>query len=346
MRWRNRLLAAGLAPVLTIAALELGARLYRSQQGPAPEPLRTEYDPYLGYRLQDGQGVNPQGFRGEPIAVPKPPATFRIFCVGGSSTFGSGVDTRDAYPARLQTVLQAHANRPIEVVNAGVPGYNSQQSLVNVQRRIQPLEPDLVLFLHGNNDVFFANRDPIYQRSAESFEPRPWYPQPFWLQPVLARSTAVQLALWWQMGWQQKEARLDPKGLEAFGTHIAHLVRWSRESGVPIVLLTYPSLWGKALRETAADGSVAATPALAAYLHMSRLTLPAIVDGIGACNQRLRSIAEREHVPLIDLAREIPEDQTLYVDPIHLSPDGCETVAQRVARMLMRSGLCCGGPDT
>lgn len=344
MSWRRKLTAAGLVLCLGGAAIEGAARLYRSRLGPAPEPLRTAYDPFLGYRLVGGQGVNSQGFRGEPFAVPKTPGTFRIFCVGGSSTFGSGVDAHRAYPAVLQGILRAKSAGPIEVVNAGVPAYTSRQSVANIERRIRRLEPDLIVFLHAYNDLF-SNGDPDYVRLAALDGERATFPEPSPLQRLVEHSSALQLVLWWQMGHGQKQKQLDQRSVDAFARNIDRLIGWSARSGVPLLLVTYPSLWPLAARLESASTADDSIPALDVYLHMSRLALPTLVYGLNVYNETLRSIAAERNVPLLDLARRMPESTELYVDPIHFSEAGCERVAHEVARALEENGLCCPGPN-
>ena len=54
----------------------------------------------------------------------------------------------------LERELQKRGYRTVRVINAGVPGYMSWESLVNLQFRVLDLDPDLILIYHGVNDVF------------------------------------------------------------------------------------------------------------------------------------------------------------------------------------------------
>ncbi len=87
--------------------------------------------------------------------MPKPPAVYRIACLGGSTTYGDGVDDwRLTYPALLQDSLRAWGVSEVEVVNAGVPGYSSYESVINLEFRVLDLHPDLVFFYEAINDVY------------------------------------------------------------------------------------------------------------------------------------------------------------------------------------------------
>src|SRR5438045_2911586 len=50
--------------------------------------------------------VDAQGFRGDDVALVKPPKTFRIFTIGGSTTLGVSNPYPDSYPFLLQALLR------------------------------------------------------------------------------------------------------------------------------------------------------------------------------------------------------------------------------------------------
>jgi lysophospholipase L1-like esterase len=101
--------------------------------------------------------LNAQGFREEELAHARPPATFRIVCIGDSWTFGANVAAAEAYPRRLATLLEtAYPGRSFEVLNLGVLGYTSFQGLRLLERTALDLEPDLVIAGYAMNDADVA----------------------------------------------------------------------------------------------------------------------------------------------------------------------------------------------
>ena len=125
------------------------------------KPYRFSPHPYLNYiptpnyRSPDGLNRhNALGFRGPEIDLPKPEGRYRIVAVGGSTTYSFGVrDWRESYPRQLVKALREDFGYlDVDVVNAGVGGYTSWETLVNLQFRLVDLEPDLILFYHGTND--------------------------------------------------------------------------------------------------------------------------------------------------------------------------------------------------
>jgi hypothetical protein len=117
--------------------------------------------------------INRHGFKGPEFEIPRPEGVFRILAVGDSCTWGPEIDAL-CYPRVLEAELRrrrraAGDHRTIEVVNAGVMGYN----LESVLRRIDDLvatEPDLAtIYLGWNRTIGRADprRSPeLYARSA------------------------------------------------------------------------------------------------------------------------------------------------------------------------------------
>ncbi len=96
--------------------------------------------------------TNALGLRGPEVADDD---RVRILAAGDSCTFGWAVAEAEAYPARLEHVLDTRAGgRRYQVINAGVPGYTSYQGLVYLRERGLALKPKLVLINYGFNDVF------------------------------------------------------------------------------------------------------------------------------------------------------------------------------------------------
>jgi hypothetical protein len=133
--------------------------------------LKARFNPYradgvLGHSLRsDWETVhatrdfhvtvrtNELGLRGEPAAPAKTAGTFRVLVVGDSFAFGFGVEDEESFPALLETRLDTRFERPVEVLNAGVPGWSTDHYLLFLRTRGFALEPDLVVLAIMENDV-------------------------------------------------------------------------------------------------------------------------------------------------------------------------------------------------
>jgi len=114
------------------------------------------------YRLRHGGhgtffdcpiSINSRGFRGREIAVPKR-NVYRIVCLGESTVFGMTIQKNDKpWPELLEQMINERLkpSRPVEVINAGTPGWDLADNLERLHSDILPLQPDLIISYHGYN---------------------------------------------------------------------------------------------------------------------------------------------------------------------------------------------------
>lgn len=158
----------GLAFCFLVASvvLELGLRFYFNRYGTEETRIKYVYDdetirrdstlqpmPFIEYGLSAGGG-NSLGYRGAEIAIPKPGGVYRIVVLGDSTIYGLATPANLTLPAQLQTVLRDdYGYSNVEVINAGVAGYNSWNSVTNLEFRVLELEPDLIIIYHTITDI-------------------------------------------------------------------------------------------------------------------------------------------------------------------------------------------------
>lgn len=107
--------------------------------------------------------INANGFRGPNFDVRKPPGVYRIIVLGGSAVFDQNVyDAPNSYlntwPHQVQTILNERGFEHVEVINAGVPGQTSADSLGRVYTQLWTYAPDMLVVYHGWNDFKFWHR--------------------------------------------------------------------------------------------------------------------------------------------------------------------------------------------
>lgn len=109
--------------------------------------------PYLPFTPKvQSPDLDMKGLRRSGPGRPKPPDVFRVVCLGGSTT-------HLGYPAMLEDALREEFSRfglDLEVVNAGCASWTAAESLIDFTMRGLPLDPDLVIVLHGVNDAWPA----------------------------------------------------------------------------------------------------------------------------------------------------------------------------------------------
>jgi len=99
--------------------------------------------------------INNFGFRGSDISYEKPIDTFRIFVVGGSTTYGAGASSDSTTIAGyLQEYFdQANLSKKIEVINAGKSSFFSLTEVQLIKTKLLEFDPDLFIVYDGWNDI-------------------------------------------------------------------------------------------------------------------------------------------------------------------------------------------------
>jgi lysophospholipase L1-like esterase len=110
------------------------------------------------YELRPGQSDrNEFGQRDRVYSRAKPPGTFRVAGLGDSNTYGMGVPRERVFLKQAEQLLARRANRPVEVINFGVPGYNTAQEANLLEDVVAAWDPDLVVLQFCSNDFELPN---------------------------------------------------------------------------------------------------------------------------------------------------------------------------------------------
>jgi len=306
------------------------------EAGYRPRPGRT-----FEYPNGTAAHANEMGFRGPTVGVPKPTEVFRVVLLGGSTTFGWGVDdahTIDAHMRRLFS--ERFPGSRVEVVNLALDGYDSYQLLERLRTDGLPLDPDVVILNTGVNDVrnawfrdirdgdrrtllYLATMDQArYERARGG--PTAWTRAkhylylarvPGWVRGQLsatsARSTVAEQGL--------PEYHWD--AVDYFERNVRRSIELATETldGVAILLSTPPS----SLRTKYAPND----PPNANYWIRDAETTQVYRDSLSA---RLRQVAEVEAASGREVAyvrhAEIPPE--LFLDDAHLTSEGNLRVAE------------------
>ncbi len=103
--------------------------------------------------------LGPEGFRPrkEAIEVFPPGGTSRILLLGDSFTFCKGAEDRHTWPEVLRRKLE-DKGFIVEVINAGVQGYDTRQEVIRLMELVPRYHPDLVIMALLPNDIW-ANQE-------------------------------------------------------------------------------------------------------------------------------------------------------------------------------------------
>ena len=168
---KKKLYAILVGVLATFVLLEIGGRVWLkwfadessfSRYAPptwVPDELQLfRPHPYTAYTLnptyRSRNGLNRHnsiGYRGDDFVREKRAGVYRILLLGGSTTYETGVsDYHLSTPVVLAQLLrEKRGSDLVEVINAGCPGWNSWESLVDLEFRGLALDPDLVVVYCG-----------------------------------------------------------------------------------------------------------------------------------------------------------------------------------------------------
>lgn len=104
--------------------------------------------------------TNSDGLRTE-VRPARTSGIFRVVLMGDSNVFGWGLNDDETLVAQTQRLLGAEES-PIEIINAGQPGYSTAQSAWLFSETIQSYTPDLTivfLSMHDHNRVLVSDTE-------------------------------------------------------------------------------------------------------------------------------------------------------------------------------------------
>lgn len=113
--------------------------------------------------------TNELGYRDAPLDHSKRGA--RVLALGDSVTFGWGVEAEQSYPGVVEDILRERLGAsPIDVINAGVWGYNTLQHLRVLQQVDVSVQPDVIL-LGFTSPVMVVRNWNSFQQGLVTIEP-------------------------------------------------------------------------------------------------------------------------------------------------------------------------------
>ena len=113
-------------------------------------PNISVFLPRFGHRIH----INSHGMRDREHGVAKPPGTIRILVLGDSFMEANQVPFEDSLPSLLEANLRARLGHPVEVINASVSGWGTDDEVTYLARYGARFQPDLILVaMTLHNDV-------------------------------------------------------------------------------------------------------------------------------------------------------------------------------------------------
>ncbi len=111
--------------------------------------------------VTNDEGFASLGERDFHYGLATPAGASRVMIVGGSTVLGLGATAPEkSLPARVRSLLTRDAYDRYEVINAGVPGYDSRHEFLYVASELIQYKPGLLVVYDGWNDESAAELEP------------------------------------------------------------------------------------------------------------------------------------------------------------------------------------------
>ncbi len=291
-------------------------------RGLNPYVLKPDHS-FTRYRSQ--VHINRLGFRGPEIGVKKG-ERFRIVALGESTTFGITLLDRDRpWPEVLEARIRGDftCDAPVQVINAGVPGWNLGNQLLRLPHDILPLDPDWILTYHGYNgfDLFLTELPAVRVHAAPEPPERP-------SRLLGALEREIRLRVFRRRYAAARGLALSVDDVDArdnaYFERYASLVETARGAGVETLLSTFNMAVNAGSPEDAIRFYEASVPDVRARIVANQIHTRVV-----------RAIGERYGSSVIDSSEGLDGAyRDAYVDIAHFTQLGRERLADNLLRGL------------
>jgi hypothetical protein len=289
----------------------------------------TVYKPNLDVERKVGERIfqfstDAYGYRTDTVVLPRPAGTFRIVCVGGSTTF-EGWNNATTYPMLVEAMLHEKGYTHVEVVNAGVSARASIDLLTYFDDYLR-YEPSLVIHYNGVNDLCWE-----HLRSGRLTLR--------WRQEVLGHFAVCRRFA--QDALKPKDSFMQHRYESYTFDHYSRFVKRCRERGVDVAFATFAI--PQQSKMSAAEERMMSQN-FAHFWKGAPLTYPTFSRYIDYYNAELLRYTKENGLHCIPVGAQIQAGFDYYADICHMKPAGIEHKARVFAEWLIANADAVGIP--
>ncbi len=274
--------------------------------------------------------INSLGFRGDEFSDLPKKGVIRIACIGSSPVFGGTIDDDLVFPAVLQKLLKENQSKfPVEVINAGAPGWGANQVLYHLEHYVLPHKPVIAIIYPPVNDIGVVMRQ---SETVAKGSPQ----QPHFLQrwrrehSVFYNTFRDELSvLNPERAGEQFTHFPERDTIPRFEAMYTKLVQACKDNHIIPVLCTQARAYRR-------DQPLSVQRK---YASGWGLGLEGSYEGDEALNKAVAGVAKKQDIVLVGLAKLIPGGEGHFIDSIHFSPQGHVKVAKALANALLANKL-------
>ena len=321
------LTVTGLVP--TVAGIREKSLIYRAAVSTVHRLFPKQA---MVFEKKPGWNVNKRGFRGPDIAIVKPQGTVRLVFLGGSQVFDPNGDN---WPLQAGKILST-PNRPVDVINAGIPAHRTADSLGKLFTELWLLEPNVLVLCQAWNDIkYFSLLSPEQPyRDIVNPPPHDWRIEPGGLDRLLCVSSIYRMgrsrfiaAIVAAEGEKPRAltGHIRKWGLQQYKINIELICDFAKNLGVKAVLCKQARL--PTSESTESDRQ------RINYVDVG-MRHEEMVRALEQCDRVIQDVANRKECSIIDMDNALSGKSHLFADSIHFSLEGSRQAARLVAERL------------
>jgi len=264
-----------------------------------------------------------------------------IVFLGGSTTECMFVDPEHRFPYLVGRILQKETGEKINSYNGGMSGNNSLHAIDLLINKVVPLHPQVVVFMEDINDLSTLLYERTYWNHHTVRSPLETLQKKKLLGKLLKELLIPDL----NEAYRKLRAALATKPKDEFAAarkkinynqaqlvhefamNLQALVSICKAYGITPVLMTQEN------RITAHPA-----PVIKAYLtrygQETGISYAQVRKLYDAFNDTIRQVGQKNHILVIDLAKEIPPTKKYIYDVVHLNDTGSQLAAHLIAARL------------
>lgn len=296
-------------------------------------PYLTPRDASLRWRFSASDKRNSLGLRNREVGA-KGAGVYRILFLGDSMIWSGETSSGELYTEVLERRLNAHSGKqlpPIEVINAGIPGYTTYQELEFLKIYGLDMAPDLVILGFVFNDLYYKYLHKPTKRGLMSGEPTVHlyrfnpaaFPGLLFARSYLAHEVVNGSAVLWKVIRRQPvfpfERRSDfylawkDYAWGRAGELIGEMKTLLAEREIPLMIVSFPVSDQVDDRYRQLDETYVLFP-----------------------QRKIREICAASAIPLLDLTEALYRSggRALFRDYPHLNAQGNDQVANEILKFL------------
>ena len=269
-----------------------------------------------------------------------------IIFFGGSTTENLCISKEKRFPNLVSAILKEKTGRNINVYNAGVSGNHALHSLLSFQAKGIKLKPDLVIFMHGINDLSLLSKTYSYWEAPRTREIiitktqkdmfidltksllNSFLPNTRSFINKIRRNNQVKID---EFALYREGRKLDAYQAETikseFRSAIISLIQISKSWNTQPILLTQPNRFSRS------DDEI-----ISLYNSKSpNIDYFIFIELYKEFNKIIKEVAINYEVPIIDLESKVPKNKDYFYDSVHLNGKGNMFVAEVISNSLESS---------